>query len=84
MIIVGGLFSLLARGAGFVFGADAVREATTRLSAETRPAMKAAVRAGLTVGDQLERWTAGAREQVEDIIEEARAERREENNQRRP
>ena len=84
MLFVGGLFNLLARGAGLLFGAEAVRDVATRLSVETRPAVKAAVRAGMTVGDHLERWTAGAREQVEDIIEEARAERRQDGEQRRP
>jgi hypothetical protein len=75
---VGSLLNLLARGAGLVFGADAVRETSAKISAETRPMLKTAIRAGLTAGERLETWTAGAREQLEDLVAEARAEQRRE------
>jgi hypothetical protein len=73
---VGGLVSVLARGVGMIFGAGAVKDATTRLSEEARPAMRAAVRAGLAAGDRLGAWTAEAREQLEDLVAEAREEQR--------
>lgn len=73
---MGGLVSILARGAGMIFGAGAVKDATTRLSEEARPVMRAAVRAGLVAGDRLGTWTAEAREQLEDLVAEARAEQR--------
>lgn len=71
---MGGLMNLLARGAGMIFGAGAVKDAGARLGAEARPAMLAAVRAGLVAGDRLGTWTAEAREQLEDLVAEARAE----------
>ena len=73
---MGGVFNALARGAGLVFGAGAVREAATRLGTETRPVLKSAIRAGITAADRFEVWTAVAREQLEDLVEEARAEQR--------
>jgi hypothetical protein len=79
---MGGLLNLLARGAGLVFGADVVREASARLSVETRPMLKTAIRAGLAAGERLETWTAGAREQLEDLVEETRAEQRRDDRQR--
>jgi hypothetical protein len=79
---MGGLLNLLARGAGLVFGADVVREASARLSVETRLMLKTAIRAGLAAGERLETWTAGAREQLEDLVEETRAEQRRDDRQR--
>jgi hypothetical protein len=79
---VGGLLNLLARGAGLVLGADAVREVSVKLAAETRPMVKTAIRAGLSAGERLEAWTAGAREQFEDLVAEARAEQRGDDQQR--
>lgn len=38
-----------------------------------RPARKAVVRAGLTVGDRLGAWRAEMREQGDDVVAEARA-----------
>lgn len=81
---MGGLLNLLARGAGLVLGADAVREASARISTEARPMLKTAIRAGLTAGERLETWTAGAREQLEDLVAEARAEQRRDDQQREP
>lgn len=75
---MGGMISLLARGVGVIFGAEAVKDATTRISEEARPAMRAAVRAGLVVGDRFGAWTAEAREQLEDLVAEARAEQQQE------
>jgi DNA invertase Pin-like site-specific DNA recombinase len=73
---MGSIFSALARGAGLVLGAGVVREAAARLGTETRPVLKSAVRAGLTAADRFEVWAAVAREELEDIVEEARAEQR--------
>ncbi|HEV7216770.1 MAG TPA: DUF5132 domain-containing protein [Chloroflexota bacterium] len=73
---MGSLMGVLARGVGMIFGAGAVKDASTRLSEEARPAVRAAVRAGLVAGDRLGALTAGAREQLEDLVAEARAELR--------
>jgi predicted ArsR family transcriptional regulator len=59
-----------------------VQEATGRLNAGARPVLKSAIRAGMSAGERLETWTAGAREQFEDLIEEARAEHQREDEQR--
>lgn len=40
-----------------------------------RPALNAVVRAGLTVGDRVGQWTAEMREQMDDGVTEARADR---------
>jgi predicted ArsR family transcriptional regulator len=44
--------------------------------------LKTAIRAGLAAGERLETWTAGAREQLEDLVEETRAEQRRDDRQR--
>lgn len=73
---MGGLLRVLAQGAGAVLGAGVVRNTAARLGAEGRPVVKGAVRAGLTAADRAQTWTAEAREQILDLIEEARAEQR--------
>lgn len=73
---VGGLFGLLAKGAGAILGANVARETVARLGAEARPLVRSAVKAGLTAADQMQHWTAEAREQLSDIVEEVRAEQR--------
>jgi hypothetical protein len=80
---VGGLVRVLAQGAGAVFGAGVVRNTAARLGAEARPVVKGAVRAGLTAADRVQNWTAEAREQIQDLIEEARADQREATEERR-
>lgn len=40
-----------------------------------RPLAKSAIRAGISVTDEVKKWTAEAREQANDLYEEAKAER---------
>lgn len=70
---MGELFEAVLGGAGWGLGLGVVAGAVA-LTGGVRPLAKAAVKLGLTAGARVQEWTAGTREQVDDIVAEARAE----------
>ena len=72
---MGGMLGFLARSAGVAAGVGIARQAVERLGGDLRPALKTAVRLGLDASDRVGAWTAEARENLDDLVAEARAER---------
>lgn len=72
---MGELFESLMGGAGWGLGIGVAIGAVTVAGKGLRPIVKEAVKAGMAAGDRVQGWTAEAREQFDDIIAEAKAER---------
>jgi len=70
---MGELFEALAGGAGWGLGLGAALGAVA-LTGRVRPLAKAAVKLGLAAGTRVQEWTAQTREELADIVVEARAE----------
>ena len=78
-----GLVELIAGGAGWGLGLGAALGAAAVLRGGGRPLAKQVLKAGMTMGPRLQEmgtrlqeWGAKAQEELEDIVAEARAERR--------
>jgi hypothetical protein len=72
---VGDLFESLLGGAGWGLGIGVAIGAVTVAGKGLRPIVKEAIKAGMAAGERVQGWTAEAREQFDDIIAEAKAER---------
>ena len=70
---MGELFEALAGGAGWGLGLGAALGAVA-LTGRVRPLAKAAVKLGLAAGTRVQEWTAETREELTDIVAEARTE----------
>jgi hypothetical protein len=71
---MGELFEALLGGAGWGVGLGVVLGAASIAGKGLRPLAKEAVKLGMTAGSRVQEWTAEMREQVDDIVAEARAE----------
>ena len=71
---MGELFDALLGGAGWGVGLGVVLGAASIAGKGLRPLAKEAVKLGMTAGSRVQEWTAEMREQVDDIVAEARAE----------
>jgi hypothetical protein len=71
---MGELFEALLGGAGWGVGLGVVLGAASLAGKGLRPVAKEAIKLGMTAGTRLQEWTAEMREQVDDIVAEARAE----------
>lgn len=71
---MGDLFEALLGGAGWGVGLGVVLGAASLAGKGLRPVAKEAIKLGMTAGTRLQEWTAEMREQVDDIVAEARAE----------
>jgi hypothetical protein len=71
---MGELFEALLGGAGWGVGLGVVLGAASIAGKGLRPLAKEAVKLGMTAGSRVQEWTADMREQVDDIVAEARAE----------
>lgn len=72
---MGDLFETLLGGAGWGIGVGVAIGAVSVVGRGLRPVVKEALKAGMAAGDRLQGWTAEAREQFDDIVAEAKAER---------
>jgi hypothetical protein len=70
---MGELFEALLGGAGWGLGLGAAVGAVA-LAGGVQPLAKAAVKLGMTAGTRVQEWSAEMREQMDDIVAEAKAE----------
>jgi hypothetical protein len=71
---MGELFEALLGGAGWGVGLGVVLGVASLAGKGLRPVAKETLKLGMTAGTRLQEWTAEMREQVDDIVAEARAE----------
>lgn len=71
---MGDLLETLLGGAGWGLGIGAALGAVSLFGRGLRPVAKQAVKLGMAAGDRVQEWTAEMREQVDDIVAEAKAE----------
>ncbi|HEV7213633.1 MAG TPA: DUF5132 domain-containing protein [Chloroflexota bacterium] len=70
---MGELFEALLGGAGWGVGLGVVLGVASLAGKGVRPVAKEAIKLGMTAGARVQEWTAEMREQVDDIVAEARA-----------
>jgi hypothetical protein len=70
---MGELFEALLGGAGWGVGVGVVLGVVSVAGKGLRPVAKEAIKLGMTAGARVQEWTAEMREQVDDIVAEARA-----------
>ncbi|MGI8916754.1 MAG: DUF5132 domain-containing protein [Chloroflexota bacterium] len=70
---MGELFEALLGGAGWGVGLGVVLGAASLAGKGLRPLAKEAVKVGMTATTRVQEWTAEMREQMDDIVAEARA-----------
>jgi hypothetical protein len=70
---VGELFEAVLGGAGWGIGIGVVLGAVSLAGKGLRPVAKEAIKLGMTAGTRVQEWTAEMREQMDDIVAEARA-----------
>lgn len=71
---MGELFEALLGGARWGVGLGVVLGVASLAGKGVRPVAKEALKLGMTAGARVQEWTAEMREQVDDIMAEARAE----------
>lgn len=70
---MGELFEALLGGAGWGVGLGVVLGVASLAGKGVRPVAKEAIKLGMTAGARVQEWTAEMREQVDDLVAEARA-----------
>ncbi len=71
---MGELFEAVLGGAGWGLGIGAALGVVSIAGKGLRPVAKEAIKLGMTAGNRVQEWTAEMREQVDDIVAEARSE----------
>lgn len=71
---MGELLEALLGGAGWGLGLGAALGVVSLAGQGLRPLAKAPVQLGMTAGTRVQEWTAEMREQVDDLVADARAE----------
>lgn len=71
---MGELFEAVLGGAGWGLGIGAALGVVSVAGKGLRPVAKEVIKLGMTAGSRVQEWTAEMREQMDDIVAEARAE----------